>query len=73
MVAGDVVTDGSEGQLVKKLAGSYEELLEPGMGDRRSVMRLLGNEQTTKIDSLRGSRSNLPPGGRSGEVWLGSL
>ena len=68
-----VATNGSEEQIVKKFADGYEELLQAGMGDRRPVMRLLGSKRTTKIDALRGSRSNLPPGGWAGEVKLGSM
>jgi hypothetical protein len=67
------VTDGSYEQIEKKLAAGYADLLRPGMGDRRPVLRLLGNKKTTKVDELRGSRANLAPGGWAGEVKLGSL
>jgi hypothetical protein len=68
-----VATDGSYEQIEKKLAVGYADLLRPGMGDRRPVLRLLGNKKTTKVDELRGSRANLGPGGWTGAVKLGSL
>lgn len=68
-----VATDGSYEQIEKKLAAGYADLLRPGMGDRRPVLRLLGNRKTTKVEGLRGSRANLGPGGWTGEVTLGSL
>lgn len=68
-----VSTDGSYEQIEKKLAVGYADLLRPGMGDRRPLLRLLGNKKTTKVDDLRGSRANLAPGGWAGEVKLGSL
>lgn len=68
-----VATDGSYEQIEKKLAAGYADLLRPGMGDRRPVLRLLGNKKTTKVDRLRGSRANLAPGGWTGELKLGSL
>ena len=43
------------------------------MGDRRPVLRMLGNKRTTQVEDLSGSRTDLAPGGRTGEVKLGSL
>lgn len=68
-----VATDGSNEQIEKKLAAAYDELLRPGMGDRRPALRLLGQKKTTKIDGLRGSRENLPPGAWAAEVKLGAM
>ena len=68
-----VATDGSGEQIEKKFAARYEELLRPGLGDRRPVMHLLGQKKTIKVDGLRGSRNNLPPGAWAGEVKLGAM
>jgi hypothetical protein len=68
-----VATDGSGEQIEKKFAAAYEEMFQPGMGDRRPVLRLLGQRKRTKIDGLRGSRDNLPPGAWAAEVRLGAL
>lgn len=68
-----VATAGSGDQIEKKFAAAYEELLRPGMGDRRPLMRLLGQRKTIKIDGLRGSRENLPPGAWAAEVKLGAM
>jgi len=68
-----VATDGSGEQIEKKFADAYDELLCPGMGDRRIMMRFLGQRKTTKVDGLRGSRENLPPGAWAAEVKLGAM
>jgi hypothetical protein len=68
-----VATDGSGEQIEKKFAAAYEELLQPGMGDRRPVLRFLGQRKMTKIDGLKGSRDNLPPGAWAAEVKLGAM
>ena len=36
-------------------------------------MRVLGQKKTTKVEGLRGSRNNLPPGAWAAEVKLGAM
>lgn len=45
-------------QIDKKVAVNFTELLIPGMGDRRQVMRTLGT--AIRSDRLRGAREALP-------------
>jgi hypothetical protein len=68
-----VATEGSIEQIDKKLIGMFGALLVPGMGDRRAVMRVLGDRKTIPIDSLEGSRSALLAGDWAGSVRLGAL
>jgi hypothetical protein len=68
-----VATETSIEQIEKKFAAAYMELFEPGMGDRRPVLRLLGQRKTIKIDELRGTRDNLPAGAWAVEVKLGAM
>lgn len=68
-----VSTEGARDQIDKKLQGAFAELLTPGMGDRRPLMRVLGNHKTVPIDSLENARGVLPAGGWAGEVKLGAM
>lgn len=68
-----VSTEGASEQIDKKLQGSFAQLLVPGMGDRRPLMRVLGNHRAVPIDSLENARAALPAGDWAGEVKLGAL
>ncbi len=68
-----VATDSSSEQLARKSATAYVELLEPGMGDRRQMLRALGQRKTVRISDLRGTRETLPDGAWAGEVKLGAI
>jgi hypothetical protein len=68
-----IVTDGSVEQIDKKLAAVFEDLLLPGMGDRRQLVRIVGADKTIKIESLKGTRDLLPAGAWAGDIKLGLM
>jgi hypothetical protein len=68
-----VATESGTEQVDKKLLARFEELLQPGMGDMRPLLRTVGASKTIKIDALRGTRSVLPAGGWASDVKLGAI
>lgn len=68
-----VSTEGAIEQIDKKMQGAFAELLAPGMGDRRPLMRVLGNRKTVPINSLENARGVLPAGGWADGVKLGAM
>lgn len=68
-----VVTDGSRDQVDKRLVPGFADLLTPGMGDRRAVIRIVGTAKTIKIQALKGTRDVVPPGAWAGDVKLGAI
>jgi hypothetical protein len=66
-------TEGSVEHIDRKLLDAFGELLVPGMGDRRSLMRVLGNHKTVPIDFLENARCVLPAGDWAGNVKLGAM
>ncbi|SNY25417.1 hypothetical protein [Paractinoplanes atraurantiacus] len=66
-----VVTESSLEQVNRKLSADYRELLETGIGDMRSLLRIAGTEKTVKIETLRGVRDVVPAGGWASDVKLG--
>jgi hypothetical protein len=68
-----VATDATIEQIDKRLVDGPETLLQPGMGDMRDLLRIVGVNKTIPADSLRGRRSVLPPGGWASDVKLGAI
>lgn len=68
-----VATDGTVEQIDKRIVDGFEALLQPGMGDMRELLRIVGASKTIKVDSLRGSRPVLPLGGWASDVKLGLI
>jgi hypothetical protein len=68
-----VSTDASQEQIDKKLTGAFEELLAPGMGDRRPLLRVLGRRKTVGVNLLKGTRELLPAGAWASDIKLGAM
>jgi len=61
---GPLVTENSAEQVAKKLRAGFEDLLLPGMGDRRFVLRTIGRQDGPDRHAARHPRH--PPGRRVG-------
>ena len=68
-----VVGDTSVEQIDKKLVSNFADLLVPGMGDRRDLLRIVGETTTVKIESLKGTREVVPSGAWAGDIKLGAV
>ncbi|MGQ0776415.1 MAG: hypothetical protein ACT4NY_18645 [Pseudonocardiales bacterium] len=68
-----VATEATVEQIDKRLVDGFETLLQPGMGDMRDLLRIVGVTKTVRMDSLRGSRPVLPSGGWASDVKLGVI
>jgi hypothetical protein len=63
----------SREQIDKRLPAGLGELLEPGMGDMRELLRIAGSSKTVAIEHLRGARDLLPVGGWASNTKLAKL
>lgn len=68
-----LATESSVEQINKRLTPGYEELLVPGMGDRRQLLKAVGTAKTVKLASLKCTRDALPTGAWAGDVKLGAM
>jgi hypothetical protein len=68
-----VATDATIEQIDKQLVEGFETLLQPGMGDMRHLLRMVGATKTIRVESLRGGRPALPSGGWASDVKLGVI
>lgn len=60
-------------EIDKKLVVAFGDLLKPGMGDRRSLLRAVGGSKTVRVESLRGTRALLPAGAWIAAVKVGAM
>nr|MDT0664755.1 hypothetical protein [Micromonospora sp. DSM 115978] len=68
-----VATEVSLEQIDKHLLEGSAELLRPGMGDMRELVRTVGQKKTIRFEDLRGSRPFLPIGGWASNIKLGAI
>lgn len=68
-----VGTDATVEWADRRLETNFESLLQPGVGDMRSLLRAVGCRTTVKAKQLKHSRSLLPLGGWASDIKLGAL